>query len=170
MKDWEKMIKAETVEELREMKLWLFKENMRIEKEKEELEEMKDKFTKEKTVFHKEMSTLSTRSVYEQKRIREENLFFEKKMIILQDGFRRLEEDRKNFERTKKIEKETSRSVQAHPAKNIIGVLFRNVNNMLTLRKRYRDLVKIYHPDNLCGDEELVQLINKEFSRRKEEL
>lgn len=170
MKDWEKMIKAETVEELRDMKLWLFKENMRIEKEKEELEDMKDKFSKERSVFREEMNTLSNRSVYERKRIQEENLFFEKKMIILQDGFRRLEEDRKSFERSKKLEKESSRTTQAHPAKNIIGVLFRNVNNMMTLRKRYRDLVKIYHPDNLCGDEELIQLINKEFSRRKDEL
>ena len=170
MKDWEKMIKAETVEELRDMKLWLFKENMRIEKEKEELEEMKDKFSKERIVFHEEMNTLSSRSVYERKRIKDDNLFFEKKMIILQDGFRRLEEDRKNFERIKKLEKNSSRTAQAQPTKNVIGVLFRNVNNMLTLRKRYRDLMKIYHPDNLCGDEELVQLINKEFSRRKEEL
>ena len=93
MKDWEKMIKAETVEELRDMKLWLFKENMRIEKEKEELEEMKDKFSKERIVFHEEMNTLSSRSICERKRINDDNLFFEKKMIILQDGFRRLEEE-----------------------------------------------------------------------------
>ena len=48
--------------------------------------------------------------------------------------------------------------------------LFKGINNILVLRKRYRDLVKIYHPDNIFGDEELVQMINKEYIRRKEEL
>ena len=50
-----------------------------------------------------------------------------------------------------------------------VGVLFRNTNSMLSLRKRYKDLMKIFHPDNNSGDAELVQLINKEFARRKEE-
>ena len=48
-------------------------------------------------------------------------------------------------------------------------ILFRSVNNSLGLRKRYRDLVKIFHPDNLFGDEELSQMINKEYLRRKRE-
>ena len=51
-----------------------------------------------------------------------------------------------------------------------MSLLFRNINNPLTLQKRYRDLVKIYHPDNFCGDEQLIQLINKEFKRRKDEM
>ena len=51
----------------------------------------------------------------------------------------------------------------------LVDVLFRNVNNPLALRKRYRELVKIFHPDNMFGDEEMMQLINKEFQRRKEE-
>ena len=36
-------------------------------------------------------------------------------------------------------------------------------------KRRYKDLMKIFHPDNNAGDEELVQLINKEFNRKKEE-
>jgi len=30
-----------------------------------------------------------------------------------------------------------------------VRMLFRGINNPLALRKRYRDLVKIFHPDNL---------------------
>ena len=50
---------------------------------------------------------------------------------------------------------------------DIAAVLFRGANNPLALRKRYKDLLKIFHPDNLCGDGKLVQLINREYERRK---
>ena len=50
---------------------------------------------------------------------------------------------------------------------DVIAVLFKGVSNPITLRKRYKELLKIFHPDNLCGDEEMVQLINREYERRK---
>ncbi len=46
-------------------------------------------------------------------------------------------------------------------------LLFRGATNPLALRKRYKDLMKIFHPDNLSGDGELVQMINREYNRRK---
>ena len=49
----------------------------------------------------------------------------------------------------------------------VSAVLFRGVSNPLALRKRYKDLLKIFHPDNLCGDAELVQMINREYEKRK---
>lgn len=33
------------------------------------------------------------------------------------------------------------------------------------LKKRYKQLLKIYHPDNLCGDTETLQEINREYDR-----
>lgn len=174
MIDWEEVIKSESVEELKEIKLWLFKENMRLENEKRELVSLQEKFMKERVQFRDEMDTLNRRTVIERKRLKEENLFFDKKMAILQDGFRQLDEDRKKFERDKnKFEQdrlylETRESCPS--LEGLAQVLFRNVTNPLTLKKRYKDLVKIFHPDNLCGDEQLVQLINKEFVRKKEEL
>ena len=154
MIDWEEIIKAESVEELREAKLWLFQENMRLE-------------------------NLNRRMMQEKKRLKEENLFFEKKLAILQDGFRQLEEDRHRLDRERqmfdreKMERDRMfyRQRQDEPrlsGDNVAQALFRNVkNNPLALRKRYKDLVKIFHPDNLFGDEELIQLINREFSRRR---
>lgn len=174
MIDWEEVIKAETEEELRDIKLWLFKENMRLEGEKKELVSMQDKFCKEQVQFRQEMEALNRRTTLERKRLKEENLFFDKKMAILQDGFRQLDEDRKKLERDRKsFEQERlllEENYQGKAVSNVAEVLFRNATNMLTLRKRYRDLVKIFHPDNLCGDEELVQLINREFSNRREQM
>lgn len=171
MIDWEEILRTESVEELKKVKRWLFQENMRIENEKKDLEQAQEKFLKERVKFRDEMDTLNRRTVLERKRLKEENLFFDKKMAILQAGFQQLEADRKTFERQKQnyIHEERGNRERVVPNGDIVELLFRSVNNPLALRKRYRDLVKIYHPDNLFGDEELAQMINKEFLRRKKE-
>ena len=174
MIDWEKVIQAESAEELKEVKLWLFRENIRLQNEQKELSEAKDKFLKERVKLRNELDDLNRRTVMERKRLKEENMFFDKKMAILQDGFRKLEEDRRALDQEKRnLEAERNafgsygRSMQAT---ELVDVLFCNVNNQLALRKRYKDLVKIFHPDNMFGDEEMMQLINKEFQRRKEDM
>lgn len=173
MIDWEEIIKAENMDELKEAKLWLFQENMRLENERNEFIQSRDKFFKERVKLRDELDDLNRRTVLERKRLKEENLFFEKKMMILQDGFRKLEEDRRSFEKEKRaMWAEITRLQEMNmesSANDTAEVLFRSVNNPLALRKRYRDLVKIFHPDNMFGDEELVQQINKEFVRRKKE-
>ncbi|MBR5359817.1 MAG: J domain-containing protein, partial [Lachnospiraceae bacterium] len=42
---------------------------------------------------------------------------------------------------------------------------FIGVNSSLAVRKRYKDLLKIFHPDNLCGDESIVKAINEEYEK-----
>ena len=38
---------------------------------------------------------------------------------------------------------------------------------MVALKKRYKDLMKIYHPDNICGDQEILIKINEEYEELK---
>ena len=134
---------------------------------------MQDKLLKEQARFREEMEALSRRIALEQKRLREENLFFDKKLAILQDGFRKLEEDRQRFEQERRRLEGGRRQRESMElpgqGENVAHVLFRSAGNPLTLRKRYRDLLKIFHPDNFCGDAELMQYINREFQRRKED-
>lgn len=174
--DWNEVMNAQNIEELKKAKLWLFQENIRIQNEKNAIDEMQDKFIQEKARFRKDMDALNHRLVVEQKRLKDESIFFEKKMEILQEGFRKLEEDRKKFDKEKKLYESNHRyDTYSNDTRRYInmdefvGVLFRNTNSMLSLRKRYRDLMKIFHPDNNTGDGELVQLINREFAKRKEE-
>lgn len=175
MIDWEEVIKAESTEELKEIKLWLFQENMRLEQERTELEQARNKFLDERVKLRDELDELNRHTVMERKRLREENLFFEKKMAILQDGFRQLEEDRKKFEQERQTLLKEARERQSgdqEPGEGsftAVQLLFRGVNNPLALRKRYRDLIKIFHPDNLFGDGELAGQINKEYLKRKQE-
>lgn len=176
MINWEEIIKTESVDELKEAKLWLFRENIRLQNEQKNLTAAQEKFLKERVTLRNELDELNRRTVSERKRLKEESLFFDKKMEILKDGFRKLEEDRKQIEREKRFlaqeRREFMEQSESHGrfSDNMIEVLFRNANNPLTLRKRYRDLVKIFHPDNLLGDAELMQSINREYMKRREDL
>lgn len=174
MIDWEEVAGAENVDELKAVKLWLFQENIRLENERRELAASQEKFINERVRLRRELDELNRRTVQERKRLKEENLFFEKKMAILQDGFRQLDQDRKALERQKEAlledRKQISRRGEESCCEDTVKRLFAGINNSLALRKRYRDLIKIFHPDNLFGDEELVQMINREYFKRKEEL
>lgn len=79
MIDWEEIIRTESTEELKEAKLWLFQENMRLQQERTELEQAKDKFLEERVTLRDELDALNRRTVMERKRLKEESLFFEKK-------------------------------------------------------------------------------------------
>lgn len=174
MIDWEKVLMAQSEDELRDLKLFLFHEHARLENESKELKARQDKLVKERAQFRDEMDLLNHRIVLEKKRLKEEHAFFEKKMQILQEGFRQLEADRQKLQ-SERVRLDAERDVRSSrrsyayecEQEDFVAVLFRGADNPLTLRKRYKDLMKIFHPDNLCGDAELVQLINQEYERRK---
>ncbi len=170
-----KPIEEMSEEELNNLKVWLFKENVRVQTEMKELTDYREKLLKERSQFRDEIDMLSHKIVLEKKRLKEDKMFFDKKMEILTDGFRRLEADRTIFEKEKKrfeTEKNYYRREERESSGTYIDSVtnfFKGVNGPLTLKKRYRDLLKIFHPDNLCGDMGIVQLINKEYERLKKE-
>lgn len=65
MIDWEEIIRTESTEELKEAKLWLFQENMRLQQERTELEQAKDKFLEERVTLRDELDALNRRTVME---------------------------------------------------------------------------------------------------------
>lgn len=52
----------------------------------------------------------------------------------------------------------------------LMNVLFKGADTPLSLKKRYKALMKIFHPDNVKGDDELVQWLNIEYSKLKQEM
>ena len=172
MENDNKPIEEMSAEELNKLKIWLFKENVRVMNEKKELDEYREKLLKERSQFRDEIDMLSHKIVSEKKRLKEDKMFFDKKMDILVNGFKRLEADQAMFEKEKKrFESEKKYYMKEKTAMNAdsINVLFRGINGPLTLKKRYRELLKIFHPDNLSGDMDMVQLINKEYEKLKKE-
>ena len=75
--------------------------------------------------------------------------------------------DKDKFEREKliykdKVYREARRSMSN--AENV-KIFFKGVEDTASLKKRYKALLKIYHPDNMHGDKELLQAINTEYER-----
>ena len=147
MIDWEDIQKEDSEEELKKLKIFLFQENMRIAQEKKRLEEEKarivklqEDFMRDRVVLRDELDELNRRTLNERKRLKEENLFFDKKMAILTEGFKSLEEDRRKFEREKKayLERINSQSsMGSADAAKVAEFLFRSIGaNSLGVRKR----------------------------------
>lgn len=126
---------------LNELKEWLFKENVRIQMER--------------------------------KRLKQEEAFFEKKMDILKSGFAQLDLERKKVERDK-LMLEAEKNVHINYSRqekniDVAEMLFQGVNSHLALKKRYKDLIKMFHPDNIAGDHEMVLVINKIYEELKQD-
>ena len=186
MIDLQDIVQCDNEDQLKEIKIFLFQENMRLNaekqrlaEEKEELKRMQDSFMKDRVALRDELNELNRRTTQERQRLRQDNLFFDKKMEILKDGFRALEEDRRKLEREREEFEQTRRiAMNGFSEPDLSGlsesdfdtlavVLFAGITNQVLLRKRYKDLIKIFHPDNLGGDERLSRAINKEYHKRK---
>ncbi|MCM1201713.1 MAG: hypothetical protein NC312_10820 [Bacteroides fragilis] len=160
---------AASAEELNRLKAWLFKENVRLISAAKELEQTQEQFREEKEQFQEEMKSLNRKMAAERQRLKEDNLFFEKKMEILKSGFTELDMDRRRLEK-EWAKLEAQKEVLQQPAYSggrDVSDLFRGVKNPLALKKRYKDLIKIFHPDNVAGDKEMIQKINIEYETLK---
>lgn len=157
-------------QELQELKSWLFRENIRLATAAKELEEMQEQFLNEKIQFLEEMKTLNRKATEERQRLKEDTLFFEKKMEILKNGFSQLDVDRRrlNKEWAKlAAERELIGERKAYIGAQDVSIFFQGVRTPIALKKRYKDLIKIFHPDNVAGDTEIIQRINKEYESLK---
>lgn len=160
-----------TEDELQQLKAFLFKENIRLELERKELEELKMRVFQDRERLRIESDEVNQHIVIERKRLKEEQQFFEKKMDILRNGFEALEADRKALKDAKREfeydKADFSGSIKKLQNQDFVVYMFQGVNNILSLKKRYKDLLKIFHPDNMGGDHEMVLAINSVYEELK---
>lgn len=134
---------------------------MDVCKERKELEEERYQLEKEKKEFSRYVQA-------ENHRMEQQEQLFEMKLKILEEELRKLADEKAEFEKKKAyyehLEEFQHRQQVIDDRKIVRGELFfRGVENRLSLKKRYKDLIKIYHPDNLAGDNETVLEINKQY-------
>ncbi len=150
---------------------FMFRENIRLASERETLKQYQEVLEQEKQQLMMEMKEWNRKFELEKNRLRDEQKLFERKLQILQNAYHQLELDRKAVENEKRsvhLNKEF-RSEQSNVIQYIsIRSFFKGVTNILTLKKRYKDLMKIFHPDNVCGDSETVKMINAEYKALKQ--
>ena len=146
-----------------EKKKWLFKENVRLQ---ELIRNMED----ERKLIEIQMGMLQrqqSKNMLLKKQLESQRDLFEQKWNILERETRQLAIDKDKFEREKliykdKVYREARRSMSN--AENV-KIFFKGVEDTTSLKKRYKALLKIYHPDNMHGDKELLQAINTEYER-----
>lgn len=159
-----------TEQELMELKELLFKERVRLVQERDALEAERLTFEHEKTEAEMRIEHKMTSCQFQQKRLDMERELFDKKLEILQREYRRLAEDKKRLEQERLLfdqgRQYRNRTVTRVSYGNS-DILFCGVNNELALKKRYRELMKIFHPDNLNGDTKVIQNINQEYDSLK---
>lgn len=171
MRNMDEILKDGNEKELSEMKAWLFREEFRLSMIREELDELRKKMDHERKFHETEMRSLQHKLKVEKGRLEQENRLLEQKMKILQKGFEDLNEDRRALQREKdrlNSQRGAYRERQAYSShSDVAEMLFSGVNSYLTLKKRYKDLMKMFHPDNVTGDHEMVQIITKEYEELK---
>lgn len=107
----------------------------------------------------------------EQEKLAGERKVFEQQKKVLEMGFQKLAADKEMFrEEVKKQNKKAA----VEEDKPIVAGHFRGpgffggVTGQTSLKKRYKELMKIFHPDNKNGDAFTVACINKEYEMLKE--
>lgn len=139
---------------------------MKLDEDTQKIKELLEDGSEDKLLQVMEwLSRESSRLLSERSRLKQEESFFDQKMEILKGGFAQLEAERRELEKNrlmleaeKKVYKD---SVKQNREVDLAEVLFQGVKSPLALKKRYRDLIKIFHPDNIAGDHEMVLRINK---------
>ncbi len=162
----EERIDVATEEELLEMKLWIYKESQRLEQEQAMVDKKVAEIEKEVGYFRTSIQRERSKLEHDKQKLKDEQALFDQQIEILKDGFDKLNTDKKKIEREwKKLEQEKGyiREDEYHRAE----IFFTGVDSLLSLKKRYRDLMKIYHPDNLSGDTSVLQEINCEYDIMK---
>ena len=159
---------------------WLFQDAIDIEKDREELRaenkklrEERDRLEEEKRCLEADKrqlnidrQDLAMRLELEKNRQAREKELFDMKWKILEEELVKLSKDKMDVE----MMKDNYTPKQGIIVEGIYGsILFKGVTNELELKKRYKDLMKIYHPDNVAGDDAAVQEINKEYEALKTE-
>ena len=167
--------------ELEDLKVQLFRENVRIKtdkadledlrdaiaKEKSELEELKAELEKSRVQFDKEVEEINKSIEGSRKKLENDLIFLNKKQAVLESGFKQLDTDRQRLNREKEEFanfKEKNSQIRRVPALEYRqGIFFKGITTEKGLKKRYKDLIKVFHPDNVSGDTYTLQNINREY-------
>lgn len=164
-------------EELEQLRAELDKEKKEYKEHKRELEALQTELKLAKSRMENMEKSASMREDFERQRQERSEQLFQMKWKMLEEELMKLADEKKEFERMKRstygYAGATGNSDNSRAGYRMgelsCSVFFSGVNNELALKKRYRDLMKIFHPDNIAGDHDVVVEISKEFENMKEQ-
>jgi hypothetical protein len=141
---------------------------MTLENERRALEEERRNLERERREFTKRVEI-------EDRRLEQQQKLFDMKVKILEEELVKLATEKEKVQKQKafyrKVSDFTAYTAAAAPpsvpSDNVVkgDMFFSGVVSKQSIKKRYKDLIKIYHPDNLDGDKDTIQEINSEYNK-----
>lgn len=129
---------------------------------KEELLKAKIELETEKRRFELELGL-------KEKNLESQTKLFDMKWSLLEEGVRKLAEDEKKAEKRREFFDKVT-SYENKDGHIDAKMFFEGVTTLDGLKKRYKELIRIYHPDVLNGDKRIVQEINREYALLKRKM
>lgn len=167
-------------EEAAQFEQWCFQQTVEIEHKKELLEHEKNtidiekqKLAEEKRSLERDKRALLRKQSSDAARMKQEQHLFDMKWKILEEELSKLAEEKQQFQRQKefysRVHEYERMGSHGYSGTNIVKgeMFFVGISDEISLKKRYKDLIKIYHPDNLAGDTGTLQEINREYDKLK---
>lgn len=155
------------------VKDWLFRENIRLAEERDRLEAEREAFEKEKRETLRDIELQQTKCNIAAKQIEMKQNLVDSKLAVIEKEYERLNDEKRRLEQEKASIAKSRKYAQQATSKLSFGgmdMLFKGVDNELSLKKRYRQLLKIFHPDNLGGDNSIIQSINTHYEYLKKRI
>jgi hypothetical protein len=142
---------------------------MTLDKERRDLEVERRSLERERREFTRKVES-------EVKRLEQQQQLLDTKFRILEEEFAKLAAEKEKVQMQKafyrKVSDFTSRTATANTAATashgqvVSGdMFFSGVDSRQSIKKRYKALIKIYHPDNRDGDSDTIQEINNEYNK-----
>lgn len=146
----------------------LEKERQSLTQERIQLEEAKDSLERDKQMFRRKQES-------DDKRLTQEQHLFDMKWKLLEEELKKLAIEKQQVQRQKEFYSKVTdyhQSGTKSASSNIVKgeLFFVGVRDESALKRRYKDLIKIYHPDNLAGDTGTIQEINRQYDNLKKKL
>lgn len=164
--------KTEQELEIERKQRWLFKENMRLQELNKKLEQDRKIVEDERNLIEIQKGMLErqqSKNMLLSKQLQNQKNLFDSQWQILEKETRQLAIDKQRFEREKLVYKD---SIYREARRGLsyeenVKIFFKGVADSASLRKRYKELMKIFHPDNIHGDTELIKAIGEEYEKQK---
>ena len=166
------MVVPETQDEILAFRQWFFKKTLEIEHDQRKLEDEKHRLEMQREKLERERKDFCRQKEADAKFRAQEEYVLNMKQQVLEEELRKLADEKQHLERRREFydrvrqyQQKQEPAVPANPSIVKGELFFIGVQSEIALKKRYKDLVRIYHPDNVCGDTETLQEINREYDR-----
>ncbi|MBR5338207.1 MAG: hypothetical protein IK152_09505 [Lachnospiraceae bacterium] len=144
-------------------------ESDRLRDERKELLDERRQLKKDQIELEKQLAEYAIKKQLDEKMMTSQQQLFEKKFKILEMELQKLAEEKARLEKEKNFYKAVNQNLEREKENDPgeVRMLFRGIDNLEDLKKRHRELIKIFHPDNVNGDTSVIQEINRQFDELK---